>query len=295
MELSTQDKIKGTLEDLESFHQKTNREVGLISQKIPPYIFTGEGTGFVIEFENRIKFYFAGDTGLKSDMELIGKYFKPEVAFLPIGNIYTMDPKAAGFAAELINPKYIIPTNYGGFPELEPNPEKFLEELKNRGLRGRPLVFKAGETQEILGIKILWLGGKNWLLESPEGTRILINPGIRYNPDFPKEYQELVPFKRIDMVLITNGHFDNFTLSDTRKWGQLFDPIFICPYELGIWLKSQLPSYRILALGQGSRIGASEMRRMGVPEKKLERIKLRAINLVSTSYSSSVTPEGLTP
>ncbi len=292
LELRAQDKTEKIFEGLEEFHQKISREVELISQKVPPYIPTGEAAGFVVEFENGTKLYFASDTGLMSDMELIGKYFKPEIAFLPIGNIYTMDSKAAGFAAELINPDYIIPTNYGGFPELEPNPERFLEELKNYKLKGKALVFEIGETQEVLGVKILWLGGKNWLLEGPRGTRILINPGIRYNLDFPREYQDLVQFKRIDLVLIPGGRFDNFTLSDTRKWGQLFDPLFVCPYELGIWLKSQLPNYKILALDQGGRIGISEMRRLGIPEKNLEKIKLKAINLVSASHCSSVTPEG---
>lgn len=280
---------------VEGFYRKVEKEIELIGQRVPPYTFTGSSSGFVIEFSNGVNVYFAGDTALTSNLELVGKYFKPSIVFLPIGNIYTMDAKAAGFATKLINPEYVIPTNYGSFPELEQSPKKFLEELRQYKLKTKPLVFNAGGDKTVLGIKILWLGGKNWLLEGPQGTRILINPGIRYNPDFPRKYQELVQLKRIDLVLIVSGHFDNFTLSDTRKWGQLFDPVFISPYELAVWLKSQLPNYKVLALGEGSEVGVSEMRKLGIPEKNLERIKVKAVDLVPSSSASSVTPEGFAP
>jgi len=290
----SKDFVEESLGELEDSYQRLSREIQLIALRVPPYISTGESVGFVIEFENNVKFYFASDTGLSSEMEMIGEYFEPEVAFLPIGNIYTMDPKVAAFSAKLVNPKqYIIPTNYGNFPELEQNSDQFLKEVKQYGLEDKVLNFNVSETKEILGIKVLWLGGKNWMFESPEGTRILVNPGIRYNLAFPEEYKELIQLKGIDLVLIPNGHFDNFSSVDVKKWEELFDPVFVVPYELGIWLKSQLPNCKILALNQGARVGVSEMRKLGIPEKNLENIMLNSIYLVPASHSSSVSPEGL--
>ena len=296
LEQESQEKFSQRLSDIRNFYQNVEKEVKLLSKRTAPFILTGQSTGFVIEFENGVNVYFAGDTGLSSDIRITGKYFKPEISFLPVGNIYNMDPKAAAFATNMVRSEYVIPTSYGNFPELEQNPQKFLKELKNyKGLKTKIVSFNAGETKTVLGIKILFLGGKNWLLESPQGTRILINPGIRYNSEFPHQYQDLLQLKKLDVVLITSGHFDEFTLLDTRKWGQLFDPLFLCPYELGIWLKSQLPGYKILALGEGSRIGIPEMRRLGIPERNLERIKIKAIDLVPASNSSSITPEGISP
>lgn len=290
-----QKRVESQIDNLMNLYQKLEKETNSTAQKVPPYIFTGNSVGFVIEFENGVNLYFAGDTSLSPSLELLGKYSKPDIAFLPIGNIYTMGPEDAAFATKLIKPAYVIPTGYGTFPELEQTPEKFLDDLKKYDLETKALVFEPGEEKTVLGIKIVFLGGKNWLLESPEGTRILINPGIRYNPDFPRKYQELIQLKKIDLVLITSGRFDTFTLSDTRKWGQLFNPVFVSPYELGIWLKSQLPGCQIIAVGEGAKIGVEEMRKLGVSEKNLEKIRIKSIDLISSTNTSSVTPEGFTP
>ena len=279
------------LTDLEYKVKKLEWHVQSLDKKVAPYIYAGESVGYVIEFENGVKFYFAGDTGLTCDLKLIGDYYKPDVAFLPVGNIYALDPKTAAYSATLINSTYIVPTCYGSFPELVQDPGQFLEELERYGIRDRCLEFKVGEERMILGIKVEWLGHNHWLLETPNGTRILIDPNVRYNPDFPKKYQQLVQLKKIDLILVTNGHFDSMTLSDLRKWGELFDPIFVTPYELGIWLKSKLPAYAILALGQGSRISKVEMLELGVDEEKVKKISNLVINVVPAAHSSSITPE----
>jgi L-ascorbate metabolism protein UlaG (beta-lactamase superfamily) len=286
--------FKERLESLEGISKRLDREIRLLNQRIAPYIYTGEAVGFVIEFENGVKFYFAGATGLSADLKLIGDYYKPDVAFLPIGNIYTTCPKTAAMAANLINPSsYIIPNFYASFPELVKTPEQFFEELKKYNLKAQALEFQVGKEKEILGIKVEWLGHSHWLFEGPKGTRILVNPEVRYNPNFPKKYQELVQLKRIDFVLITHGHFDSMTLSDIRKWGELFDPIFITPYELGIWLKANLPAHKIIALGQGSRISQSELLKLGIPKEKIKNLSDIVINVVPAAHSSSATPEGL--
>jgi L-ascorbate metabolism protein UlaG (beta-lactamase superfamily) len=90
----------------------------------------GEPAGFVIEFENGVKLYHMGDTGLFGDMRLIGEYYKPDVIMIPIGGHFVMDPKDAAYATrELIRPKHAIPFHYGTFPVLRGTPQEYQAAL----------------------------------------------------------------------------------------------------------------------------------------------------------------------
>ncbi|MGQ9778097.1 MAG: metal-dependent hydrolase, partial [Thermodesulfobacteriota bacterium] len=81
-------------------------------------LYGGEPVGFVIRVENGFTVYHSGDTGVFSDMKLIGDLYKPELSILPIGSHYTMGPKEAAYAAKLIGSKYVIPMHYGTSPAL---------------------------------------------------------------------------------------------------------------------------------------------------------------------------------
>jgi L-ascorbate metabolism protein UlaG (beta-lactamase superfamily) len=77
----------------------------------------GEAMGFIIELENGFKIYHAGDTGLFGDMKLIGDYYKPDIALVPIGGNFTMDPKDAAYAVkELLKPQSVVAMHYGANP-----------------------------------------------------------------------------------------------------------------------------------------------------------------------------------
>ena len=80
--------------------------------------YLGPATGFVVRFEDGLAIYFAGDTGLFSDMRLVRDRFSPEVAFLPIGDRFTMGPEDAAIAAGWLGVKAVVPMHYGTFPEL---------------------------------------------------------------------------------------------------------------------------------------------------------------------------------
>ena len=67
----------------------------VVRRRRPP-IYLGDPAGYVVEFENGTKVYFAGDTAAFSDMQIIGKYLEPDVAVLPIGDHFTMGPRQAG-------------------------------------------------------------------------------------------------------------------------------------------------------------------------------------------------------
>jgi L-ascorbate metabolism protein UlaG (beta-lactamase superfamily) len=97
-------------------------------------VYLGEPVGFVIELENGFRFYFAGDTDVFGDMRLIGERFRPELAILPIGGHFTMDPAGAALAVELLGVKHVLPMHYGTFPLLAGTPETLRDELAARGL-----------------------------------------------------------------------------------------------------------------------------------------------------------------
>ena len=80
--------------------------------------YLGEAAGIVLELENGTKLYFAGDTCVFGDMQLIARIYSPDVAILPIGGHFTMDPREAGVALELLGATRCIPCHYGTFPLL---------------------------------------------------------------------------------------------------------------------------------------------------------------------------------
>jgi L-ascorbate metabolism protein UlaG (beta-lactamase superfamily) len=93
-------------------------------------IYGGEAAGYVITQKDGRRAYFAGDTALFSDMALIQQLYEPELAFLPIGDHFTMDPHQAAHAARLLKVKKVIPMHFGTFPALTGRPEQLVEKLK---------------------------------------------------------------------------------------------------------------------------------------------------------------------
>ena len=90
-------------------------------------LYMGVATGYVIGFEDGLTAYFAGDTSVFSDMKLIGEMYRPSVAFLPIGDLFTMGPEQAAIAAEMLGVRQIVPMHYGTFPALTGTPGRLRE------------------------------------------------------------------------------------------------------------------------------------------------------------------------
>jgi L-ascorbate metabolism protein UlaG (beta-lactamase superfamily) len=86
--------------------------------------YLGEAAGIVVELEDGRRIYFAGDTCVFSDMQLIGRLYSPELAVLPIGGHFTMDPREAGLACELLGVNRVVPCHYGTFPLLAGTPDE---------------------------------------------------------------------------------------------------------------------------------------------------------------------------
>jgi L-ascorbate metabolism protein UlaG (beta-lactamase superfamily) len=85
-------------------------------------IYGGEACGYVIEFENGVKIYHAGDTNVFGDMQIIRELYRPEIAMIPIGDHFTMGPREAAYACNLLQAKTVIPMHFGTFPVLVGRP-----------------------------------------------------------------------------------------------------------------------------------------------------------------------------
>jgi L-ascorbate metabolism protein UlaG (beta-lactamase superfamily) len=107
--------------------------------------YTGEPAGLVIELEDGFTIYFAGDTNVFGDMALIRRIYEPDVAVLPIGDHFTMGPREAAVALELLGTKRCVPCHYGTFPLLTGTPD----ELRQLAPDVEVIAPEPGETVEL--------------------------------------------------------------------------------------------------------------------------------------------------
>ncbi|MBN1355760.1 metal-dependent hydrolase [bacterium] len=91
-------------------------------------VYTGNPCGVILTLEGK-NLYHAGDTGLTYEMELIGRMHPIDVAFLPIGDNYTMGPADAAEAVRLLNPRCVVPIHYNTWEVIEQNPESFSNQV----------------------------------------------------------------------------------------------------------------------------------------------------------------------
>ena len=107
-------------------------------------VYLGGAAGFVLRQPGMPAIYFAGDTALFGDMKIIAELYKPEIAFLPIGDHYTMGPEAAAIAARMLGVRQVVPMHYGTFPVLTGTPDRLKQLI---GLDDIDvLVLKPGDT-----------------------------------------------------------------------------------------------------------------------------------------------------
>jgi L-ascorbate metabolism protein UlaG (beta-lactamase superfamily) len=108
--------------------------------------YMGEPAGFVVTLEDGMSIYYAGDTSLFGDMKLIGDIYKPAIAFLPIGDRFTMGPADAAKACELLGVQQVVPMHWGTFPLLTGTPAELKSLVEPRGVQ--VLELKPGDTTE---------------------------------------------------------------------------------------------------------------------------------------------------
>ncbi|OZI12814.1 metal-dependent hydrolase [Bacillaceae bacterium SAS-127] len=108
------------------------------------FLYMGMPAGVLLMIEGKT-IYHAGDTGLFSDMKLIGERHPIDLAFLPIGDNFTMGPEDAVMAAQFLQAKQVVPIHFNTFPPIKQDPHAFIEQLEaNNGL-----VLELGEVIEL--------------------------------------------------------------------------------------------------------------------------------------------------
>ena len=115
------------------------------SSSAPDGTYAGESTGLVLSFDAAPTLYFAGDTNVFGDMDLIRRLYEPDVAVLPIGDHFTMGPREAALALELLGARRCVPCHYGTFPLLRGTPG----ELRGLAPDVDVLAAEPGETLEL--------------------------------------------------------------------------------------------------------------------------------------------------
>lgn len=108
------------------------------------FVYTGMPAGFLLTIDGKT-IYHVGDTGLFSDLKMIGERNSIDVAFVPIGDNFTMGPDDALTATDWIKAETVVPVHYNTFPVIEQDADAFVEKVKT----GKGLALKVGESIEL--------------------------------------------------------------------------------------------------------------------------------------------------
>jgi len=123
---------------------RADHSSGFIEDGVP--VYGGIASGYVVRLPGGFTFYHAGDTALFSEMALIGELYQPQLAFLPVGDHFTMGPATAARACHLLGVREVIPIHWGTFPLLHGTPEALARELADLGVDCRVIPLAPGET-----------------------------------------------------------------------------------------------------------------------------------------------------
>ncbi len=110
---------------------------------------TGSPCGYIIKLEDGTTIYHAGDTGIFDSMRLLGELYPIDLALLPIGSCFTMDPYQASKAVALLKPKKVMPMHYKTFPILEQSADKFVALVKKEAPKVEVIVLQPGQEYKL--------------------------------------------------------------------------------------------------------------------------------------------------
>ncbi len=107
---------------------------------------TAAPTGFIIKLEDGKTIYHAGDTGIFESMRLLGELYNIDLALIPIGSVFVMDPYQAAHSLRLLKPKKAIPMHYKTFPIIEQDASRFVELAKQIAPEVEVIVLEPGQS-----------------------------------------------------------------------------------------------------------------------------------------------------
>ncbi|RJP15638.1 MAG: metal-dependent hydrolase [Candidatus Abyssobacteria bacterium SURF_5] len=111
---------------------------------------SGQPCGMIVRLENGKTIYHAGDTGIFATMATLGEMYKIDLALLPVGSCFTMDPFQAAYALTLLKPKAVIPMHYQSFPILEPDAAGFEKLAKEKAPKVKVVTLSPGQEYKLV-------------------------------------------------------------------------------------------------------------------------------------------------
>jgi L-ascorbate metabolism protein UlaG (beta-lactamase superfamily) len=108
--------------------------------------YSGTPSGVVLAVRNGPTIYHTGDTDIFTDIKLVGDYYQIDYMCVCMGGHFTMGPRRAAHAVELVRPKTVIPIHFGTFPLLTGTPDQLQSEMKARGVTAQLRQLQPGET-----------------------------------------------------------------------------------------------------------------------------------------------------
>jgi L-ascorbate metabolism protein UlaG (beta-lactamase superfamily) len=124
---------------VDALHSSSYEENGVVH-------YLGEASGFVLRAPGAPTVYFAGDTAVFGDMRLIADLYHPEIACLPVGDVFTMGPEQAALACQLLKVRQVLPIHHGTFPQLTGTPAALRALVQSAGVE--VLDLRPGDTAE---------------------------------------------------------------------------------------------------------------------------------------------------
>jgi len=117
------------------------------SSQLPDGAYGGNPGGFLLKLTGGKKIYFACDTALFSDMKLIGAAGL-DLAIVPIGDVFTMDPDDAVEAVKLLAPQRVAPAHYNTWPPIEQDAAAWAAKVRDV-TNAEPIVLEPGGRIEV--------------------------------------------------------------------------------------------------------------------------------------------------
>lgn len=105
----------------------------------------GSPCGYIVTTEDGTRIYHAGDTGVFASMKLFGDLYDIDLALLPIGSVYVMDPQQAAQAVRMLEPERVVPMHFGTFPALVQSADEFIDLVREKAPDSEVCVLEPGE------------------------------------------------------------------------------------------------------------------------------------------------------
>lgn len=134
------------VEKVSGMNKGGRQKVSGVEFRMVNAVHSADPCGYVMTFEDGFRIYHAGDTNVFADMAIIGELYEPDLALLPIGDFYTMGPREAVKACQLLGVPVVIPMHWGTFPVLPGTPADLRREIERRGLATQVVELAPGQS-----------------------------------------------------------------------------------------------------------------------------------------------------